>query len=195
MKTFFKIIRYDFCVYFFCLLIVSCAHIHKNPIVVEHGDRQTLFFTGKGVAVGIMMDAFLDGAGVAIGIAIDEGIAKDISLVIQKESPQFDIRNNIKKVLIKNSSKAEMKAWQKLTIDRYGFQIIDADFVVPVLDLTIICTNANTVSFSLDKDSMDAYKVELTTIKTDGRTALQLLNKGIEEVFQEQFYSLCKKNA
>lgn len=160
---------------------------------MSFGERETLYFTGRGGAAGIMMDAYLGGAGVAIGIAIDEGIAKDIAVAIQKENPRFDIRSHIKEFLIKNSSKVEFETWQKLTIDRYGFQIIDADFVVPVLDLTVICTNANAVSFSLDKDSMNAYKVELTTIKTDGRAALQLLDKGIEEVFQEQFYSLCEK--
>lgn len=176
-----------------CCFLVACTHSRFEKVGVSFGEREALYFTGRGAAAGIMMDAYLGGAGVAIGIAIDEGVAKDMAVAIQKENPRFDIRSHIKEFLIKNSSKAELETWQKLTIDRYGFQIIDADFVVPVLDLTVICTNANTVSFGLDKDSMSAYKKKLTTIKEDGGVALQLLNKGIEDVFREQFYPLCKK--
>ncbi len=65
-----------------CCLLAACTHSRVQPVDVSFGARETLYFTGRGAAAGIMMDAYLGGAGVAIGIAIDEGIAKDMYAVI-----------------------------------------------------------------------------------------------------------------
>lgn len=165
-------------------LISSCTHTRTLSIPVEFGDRQTLYFTGKGIVAGIMMDSLLGGAGIAIGIAIDEGIAKDIFAAIQKANPEFDIRKHIESLLVSNRGRATTKNWQKLTVDRYGFQVVDGDFVVPVLEFTVSCTNATKVPFNLEKDSISAYKVDLATIKNNGKAAQRLLHQGVAQILQ-----------
>lgn len=160
---------------------------------VELGDRSSLFFTGKGGAAGIMMDAFMGGAGVAIGIAIDEGIAKDIHLAIQKENPQFDIKMYVESVLEKNHKKQGLKKWQRLTIERYGFQIIEGDFVVPVLEFTVTCIGGEDSLFKLERDSMALYEIELDVIKQSGKLAQQLLYQAVDQAFQSDLLFSCEK--
>lgn len=45
----------------FCTWAASCVHTSHHAVPVELGDRSSLFFTGKGAAAGIMMDAFMGG--------------------------------------------------------------------------------------------------------------------------------------
>jgi len=72
------------------LFFASCV---SKPVTsqIDHGDRSTLAFSGKGAAAGTMMDAYMGGAGVAIGIAIDEGIAKDITANLSNRRGGFDM--------------------------------------------------------------------------------------------------------
>lgn len=173
--------------------VLSCTHTQKQPIPVSFGDRDALFFTGKGAAAGIMMDAFLNGAGVAIGIAIDEGIAKDISAAIQKANPQFDIRNLVREQLVTVSKELVTENWQGLVIEKYGFQVGDGDFVSPVLELRVNCTDgARPIRF--EKDSTVSNEAELGLIKTDGKVAEGLLQRAVVETIDSgRLSSMCKK--
>ena len=69
---------------------ISCTTFTAKSPPIEFKDRQTLVFTGKGAAAGIMLDSVMGGVGVAIGIAIDEGIAKDIAKSIYEINPDYD---------------------------------------------------------------------------------------------------------
>lgn len=172
-------------------LIISCAHTPTPSISVEFGDRQTLYFTGKGAAAGIMMDAYLGGAGVAIGIAIDEGIAKDIAAAIQKVNPEFDIRKLVQEQLVVASDVVVTKNWQSLVIEKYGFKVVEGDVVNPVLELTVNCKGgAETINF--ERDPANSDKAELELIKKDGEIGLNLLQQAVEETMQVQrLGSLC----
>lgn len=79
--------------------IASCAQIRSPSIDVICGERQSLYFTGRGAAASMMMDSLMGGAGIAIGIAIDEGIAKDISAVLLASNPKFSMDELVKTVL------------------------------------------------------------------------------------------------
>lgn len=174
-------------------LITACVHTRTTTISVEFGDRQTLYFTGKGAAAGIMMDAYLGGAGVAVGIAIDEGIAKDISAAIQKSNPEFDIRDVVKKQLVVVSDEISTKNWQSLVIEKYGFQVVDGDFVSPILELAVNCNgSAETIRFERNLANPD--KVELDLIKSDGTVGVGLLQQAVEETMtNKRLSALCKK--
>ena len=176
---------------FVSYLIISCAHTRTPAIPVEFGDRQTLFFTGKGAAAGIMMDSLLGGTGVAIGIAIDEGIAKDIAAAIQKANPEFDIRKLVQEQLAIASDEVATKNWQGLVIEKYGFKVVDGDFVSPVLELTVKCKGgAEKIYF--ERSPANSNKAELELIKKDGKIGLNLLQQTVEETMQSQrLGSLC----
>lgn len=164
-------------------LIISCAHTPAPSIPVEFGDRQTLFFTGKGAAAGIMMDSLLGGVGVAIGIAIDEGIAKDISAAIQKANPEFDIRKLVQEQLVIVSDEVVTKNWQSLVIEKYGFNVVEGDFVSPVLELTVNCKGgAGKIHF--ERNPTASAKAELELIKKDGEVAENLLRQAVMETIQ-----------
>lgn len=133
------------------------------------------------------------GAGVAIGIAIDEGIAKDIHLAIRKENPQFDIKMYIESVVEKNLERREVKKWRKLTIERYGFQVVDGDFVVPVIEFTVTCVDSKDMSFKLKKELLSPYKIELGVIKQNGKLTQQLLYQAVDQAFQSDLLFSCEK--
>lgn len=174
-----------------CCLVIACAHKHSPSIPVELGERQTLYFTGKGAAAGIMMDAYLGGAGVAIGIAIDEGIAKDISAAIQKSTPEFDIRDLVTKQLEVVSDEVGTKNWQNVVIEKYGFKIVDGDFVSPILELAVNC-NGSAEAIHFEPNLANPDKVELDLIKRDGSVGVGLLQYAVEETIQTKHLgSLC----
>jgi hypothetical protein len=45
---------------------MSCAPFSTTKLEIQYNDRQTLAFTGKGAAAGIMLDSILGRAGIAI---------------------------------------------------------------------------------------------------------------------------------
>lgn len=173
-----------------CYLVIACAHKHSPSIPVELGERQTLYFTGKGAAAGIMMDAYLGGAGVAIGIAIDEGIAKDISAAIQKSNPEFDIRDLVKKQLVVVSDEVVTKNWQSIVIERYGFQSAAEDKVLPLLKFQLICKSQTAHKIEFSPDENDA--ISFDRAKTDGALAEKKINKAVEKLFDKQDFPICE---
>jgi hypothetical protein len=174
-------------------LTISCAHTRAPSVPVEYGDRQTLYFTGKGAAAGMMMDSLLGGTGVAIGIAIDEGIAKDIAAAIQKANPEFDIRKLVQEQLAIASNDVATKNWQSLVIEKYGFKVSDGDYVSPVLELTVNCKgSAKKIHFETDPANSD--KTELELIKKNGKVAEDLLRQAVMESIQSKHTgSVCNK--
>ena len=173
-------------------LTISCAHTRAPSVPVEYGDRQTLYFTGKGAAAGIMMDSLLGGTGVAIGIAIDEGIAKDIAAAIQKVNPEFDIRKLVQEQLLIASDEIATKNWQSLVIEKYGFKVVDGDFVIPVLELGVNC-KGGAEKIHVERNPVNSDKAELELIKEDGEIGLSLLQHAVEETVQAKRLDSCNK--
>lgn len=174
-------------------LIISCAHTPTPSVPVEFRDRETLFFTGRGAAAGIMMDAYLGGAGVAIGIAIDEGIAKDISAAILKADPEFDMRKLVREQLQATTSKVTLKNWQRVVVEKYGFKIVDGDYVIPVLELAVDC-KAGVETHRFEWHSENYTKAGFDLIKRDGVVGVGLLQQAVEETLQtKNLVSLCSK--
>lgn len=162
-------------------LVTACAHRPARTVSIEYGDRQTLFFTGKGAAAGMMMDAFMGGAGVAIGIAIDEGIAKDIAAAIQKTNPEFDVRTLVREQLAIVSDKEKIKNLHSIVIEKYGFHVVEGDLVGPVLELTVNCKD-NSRKIHSEKNPSSPYRADLALVKNDGAVGLSLLLKAVSEV-------------
>lgn len=174
-----------------CCLLAACTHSSVEKVGVSFGVRETLHFTGRGVAAGIMMDAHLGGAGVAVGIAIDEGIAKDLSAAIKKSNPEFDIRDIVKKQVVSVSDEVVMNNWQSIVIEKYGFEVVDGDFVSPVLELTVNCKGgAEKIHF--ERNLANSDKAELELVKKDGKIGLNLLQQAVAETMQAKHLgSLC----
>ena len=105
------------------LFLSSCAHEPSQNTSVLLGERSDLYFTGRGSAAGIMMDAYMGGAGVAIGIAIDEGIAKEIAAGLRPHNPDFSIVKLFEEVLQERTNKdVALSGLIFVKIDKYGFQ-------------------------------------------------------------------------
>jgi hypothetical protein len=172
-------------------LTISCAHTRAPSVPVEYGDRQTLYFTGKGAAAGMMMDSLLGGTGVAIGIAIDEGIAKDIAVAIQKANPEFDIRKLVQDNLVMVGGEVPTKNWQSVVVEKYGFKVVDGDFVSPVLELTVDCEGGAEI-IQFERSPADSAKAELELIKKDGDVGLNLMQQAVKDTMQaKRLNSLC----
>lgn len=99
----------------------------------------------------------------------------------------------VESVLEKNHKRQGLKKWQRLTIERYGFQILDGDFVVPVLEFTVTCIGGEDSLFKLERDSMALYEIELDVIKQSGKLAQQLLYQAVDQAFQSDLLFSCEK--
>lgn len=171
-----------------CCLITSCTQTRTPSIEVTYGERQSLYFTGRGSAAGIMMDSVLGGAGIAIGIAIDEGIAKDISVAILASNPDFSM-----KVLIEEALRARklVAGLRSVVIDKYGFQAAPDDNVIPLMQLKFICISGSShkVSF-VTNENVTAIPFEQS--KTNGRLVEKLLRDAVAELLG--MYSSCERD-
>lgn len=165
-------------------LILSCTHNPATMISIGLGDRQTLYFTGKGAAAGMMMDAFLGGAGVAIGIAIDEGIAKDISSALQINNPKFSMDVLVKDVLRDEAKHGlNLDGLKSIVIEKYGFQSAPDDRVVALLELQLMCESgaSNNIKFVPSKSSQS---ITFEQAKTDGKLVENQLREAVEELLK-----------
>lgn len=173
-------------------LITSCAQIRLASIDVTYGERQTLYFTGRGSAAGIMMDSLLGGAGIAIGIAIDEGIAKDISAAIVASNPKFSMDILVKAVLHQQVSQGiNIDGLKSIVINKYGFQSAPDDKVVPLLELQFICESgvARKVTFASSEKTL---AITFEQSKTDGKLVEEQLRSSVESVLNAQDHSCSK---
>lgn len=165
-----------------CCLITSCTHTRTLPIDVTYGERQSLYFTGRGSAAGIMMDSMLGGAGIAIGIAIDEGIAKDISAAIVASNPKFTMDGLVKDAL-REKVKQGMNAdgLKSVVITKYGFQAAPDDKVVPLVSLKFICESVAIPAVEFTANNKERA-IPFGQSKADGKLVEKLLRDAVVEV-------------
>lgn len=165
-----------------CCLMTSCTKTRTPPVEVTYGERQSLYFTGRGSAAGIMMDSVLGGAGIAIGIAIDEGIAKDISAAILSSNPEFTMDGLVKDAL-KEKVKQGMNVdgLKSVVITKYGFQVAPDDKVAPLVALQFTCESADIPVVEFTSDNKD-QTIPFDQSKTNGKLVEKLLRDAVVEL-------------
>lgn len=183
----------SFIILVFGLLLVACA---SRDVDVAIGDREDLYFTGRGAAAGIMMDSLLGGGtGVAIGIAIDEGIAKDVASALSVEEPEFDIRTLVRRALAERAAGGgNIKNLKSIIIDRYGFQSANDDNVVPLLELQLICSSNTVHQVSFVSSEGDDLSIPFDQVKSDGALVRDKLNGAIAATLNPFNLALCDSN-
>lgn len=163
-------------------LITSCTQTRTSPVEVTYGERQSLYFTGRGSAAGIMMDSVLGGAGIAIGIAIDEGIAKDISAAILASNPEFTMDGLVKDVLKEKVQQGmNVDGLKSLVITKYGFQAAPDDKVAPLVALRFTCESAALPVIEFTSDNKD-QAIPFDQSKTNGKLVEKLLRDAVAEL-------------
>lgn len=172
----------------FLLSLSACVTLNSK-LEISYLDRDSLNFTGRGSAAGVMLDAVMDGAGIAIGIAIDQGIAKDISNNILLHDPKFDFRELIRQRVNKSS----VSALESIKIKTYGFKSAPGeDQVSAWLELEVVqngtiiqvkypeeFTNVKTESFVKVKENA-AAAVDLLVAATDAVIKVKLIEANIK---------------
>lgn len=171
-------------------ICTSCASYTKQKVEIKFSDRQTLAFTGKGAAAGIMLDSVMGGVGVAIGIAIDEGIAKDIAKSIYAVNPDYDFLQVVDRELYK-STKIEASQKRFLTrviVNRYGyrsFSVADSksieDGVSPWLSVAFECSGL-VKEINYPEEFQNPLVSELSAVKTQGDLAAGQLSDAFGQV-------------
>ena len=173
-----------------CCLITSCTRTRAPPVQVTYGERQSLYFTGRGSAAGIMMDSLLGGAGIAIGIAIDEGIAKDISAAILAANPDFSMDALVRDVLHEKVKQGmNVNGLTSVVIVKYGFQAAPDDKVVPLVVLQLNCESAAIPVIEFISDEKEKA-IPFEQSKTDGALVEKLLRDTTGELLG--MYNACK---
>ncbi len=173
----------------FILLLIffltACVTQPSPKILVSLSDNQTLDFTGKGAAAGIMLDSVMGGAGIAIGIAIDKGIAKDIAKNLSNHIPLFNIVDNIDQQLKTAITKNHLKYLPNLqiAIEHYGFKTFssgeDAASAWLEVNLTIDEQKIN-MRYPENFDHIDS--ANLVSVKENPEVAYRLLNSAVQQV-------------
>lgn len=170
-------------VFLLMTLSLSCSVFKGRIIGVQYDDRQTLAFTGKGLAAGIMLDSVLGGAGIAIGIAIDEGIAKDIAKSIYTSNPEHDFLVDVKRGIqqSKEITIKDKRLLTKVVVIRHGFRTTSGekaleykDAVSPWISLSFNCTGS-TIAINYPEDIGQPVISELQDIKVNGQLAADQL--------------------
>lgn len=173
------------------LVLLACVHTNQQQVQVNYGERQTLYFTGRGAAAGIMMDSLLGGTGVAIGVAIDEGISKDIAAAISIGNPSFSMDRLVKDGLGEAVSQGvNIKGLESVIIDRYGFQAAPDDKVVPLLELRLVCKSGPIRKVNFAPNEID-LAIPFAKAKTDGSLAESKLRDAVDALFATHGSSLC----
>ena len=170
-------------------LLSSCATFQPAQPNIHIGERESLAFTGKGAAAGVMMDAYLGGAGVAIGIAIDEGIAKDIEKNITQRSGGFDMLRLVESVL--HSGKYQELGASDVYIDTYGFKTFpgEGDRVTAWLKVRFK-ENSDEVTLTFPDDSPGPEALELSEVKTNPEAAYHLLENAMRKILTARLAKL-----
>lgn len=160
--------------------LVGCASNVAQFIPVTYGDRETLYFTGRGAAAGIMMDAYMGGAGVAIGIAIDEGIAKDIFSALLANNPKFSMVALVGGVLREQEKKGvSITDLKSVVIDKYGFQSAPDDKVSPLLEMQFVCNSGVLQKVKLIPDE-NVASITFEQSKTNGALLEKQLRAAVD---------------
>lgn len=161
-------------------LLVGCAHNVAQFIPITYGEREALYFTGRGSAAGIMMDAYMGGAGVAIGIAIDEGIAKDISSALFANNPKFSMVALVGGVLREQEKKGVSIAGLKsVVVEKFGFQSASDDKVIPLLEMQFVCDSGSPQKIKLVPDE-HVQSITFEQSKTDGALVENQLRAAVD---------------
>ncbi len=167
------------------LFLVACATQPAPKILVTLSENQTLDFTGKGAAAGIMLDSVMGGAGIAIGIAIDKGIAKDIANNLSHHKPLLNIPNNfdqhLKAAIIKNRVKAIQNIQAK--IEYFGFRTFPGgdDAVSAWLEVSLLI-DGRKIEVRYPQDFADVEFANLSSVKSNPDVAYELLDDATERV-------------
>ena len=173
------------------LFFVACAVNNHDDIQVAYGEHQTLYFTGRGVAAGIMMDSLLGGTGVAIGIAIDEGISKDIAAAISVNNPSFSMGALVKDALDGTVSQGvNIDGLKSVIVEKYGFQSAPDDTVIPLLELQLVCRSGLIQKINFVPNELDRA-LPFDKVKTDGSLAEKALRGAVEVIFSQHRPSVC----
>jgi hypothetical protein len=163
----------------FLLGLSACATLNSK-LEISYLDRDSLNFTGRGSAAGVMLDAVMDGAGIAIGIAIDQGIAKDISKNILLHDSKFDFRELIRQRV----SKSSVSALESIKIKTYGFKSAPGDDKVSAwLELDIV-KNGTIIQVKYPEDFTDVNTEKFIKVKEDAAIAVDLLVAAIDAVIK-----------
>lgn len=174
-------------VFIFALFLCACATQPTPKILVTLSGNQTLDFTGKGAAAGIMLDSVMGGAGIAIGIAIDKGIAKDIASNLSHHKPVLNIADHfdqqLKAALIKNRVKGSQTI--QATIEHYGFRTFPGgdDAVSAWLEVSLLIDGRKIdVRYPQDFDQVDS--ASLSSVKDNPDVAYALLENASKQVIK-----------
>ena len=168
------------------LALTACAHNQHSAknVSVLPGERSELYFTGRGSAAGIMMDAYMSGAGVAIGIAIDEGIAKDIAAALLLSNPEFSMPALVQSELREHSKNGtQIKGLKSIVIDKYGFQSAPDDKVVPLLEFTFVCDPQISQQVKY-KPADDSKAIGIEQAKTEGKLVEVQIREAVGELIK-----------
>lgn len=169
------------------LFLVACTTQPAPKVLVTLSENQTLDFTGKGAAAGIMLDSVMGGAGIAIGIAIDKGIAKDIVNNLNHHKPVLNIADHfdqqLKAALIKNRVKGLQNI--EATIEHYGFRAFPGgdDAVSAWLEVSLLIDGRKIdVRYPQNFDQVDS--ASLSSVKDNPDAAYTLLENATEQVIK-----------
>lgn len=172
-----------------CVFLAACVHSRSERVGIVFGERESLYFTGRGSAAGVMMDSLLAGTGVAIGIAIDEGIAKDIAAAIFAHNPEFSMISLVAEELHKSENKGlDFGDLHLININKYGFQAAANDAVVPLIEFQLKCSSGAfyDVKFTPDHEfqtiAFDQAKVNGQLVQKQLRSAVERLFASTQEV-------------
>jgi hypothetical protein len=175
------------------LFLLACASKNGHDIQVTYGERQTLYFTGRGAAAGVMMDSLLGGTGVAIGIAIDEGISKDIAAAILVNNPHFSMDSLVKDALFDAASQGNFKGLKSVIIEKYGFQSAPEDTVLPLLEIQLVCKSGVVQKIKFVPDEADVA-IPFDKVKIDGDLAEKKLRQAVSRVLAQPDYPRCENS-
>lgn len=170
---------------FLFIFLVGCVSNITHFISVTYGEREALYFTGRGSAAGIMMGSLLGGAGVAVGIAIDEGIAKEISAALLANNPKFSMDILVKDVLREQVQQGmKVDGLKSVVIDKYGFQSASDDKVNPLLEMQFVCesNDPQKIKFTPDEHTQG---IAFEQSKTDGELVENQLRDAVESLMKK----------
>lgn len=168
-----RIILQSILIFLLLCLLISCQSV--PDVTVTFQDKESLSFTGRGSAAGVMMDSLMPG-GIAIGIAIDEGIAKDIARNIQNHYPQFNFLELVKvRVRNKNIETVSIKTW--------GFKSTADQGLVSAWMILDITTAVQRKQIIYPDDFSDIKTWDFDKVKQDSSVAVELLTGAVDHVF------------
>jgi hypothetical protein len=186
---------------FVFLWLGACSNLQRTPVVpysVVIDDPQRLRFQGKGAAAGMMMSSSMGPMGIAIGVAIDEGIAKDLQLALDRSGCRLDSlvdrafeqalsRHN--HLAIKESPASPSKEVVTIQIRRIGFIVLpgEVDNVFAEIKAQLIYRGGQQdLDFPPEAERAE-YSAALELLKNNGQLSCELLQKALSESFADGY--------